>query len=105
MSALLLVSAAGLGIAAYMYSSALPAYESADLNTAKKQRPPGYNPYILNQFQTIRDTIYSASLAENRIETKPSEIKDGVYGISEHHIRLNHCEPITIVSSKINLNK
>lgn len=105
MSLLIMASVAVLGATTYMYSKSLTGYEDAYKQSQTRARVPGYNPYILNQFQTLRDTIYSASLAENRIENKPSHVTDGVYGISEHHIKLSPGDPYTVVTQKINLNR
>lgn len=105
MALLLLISAAGLGAAAYMYGSNLESYEEAVEKAEQPTRPVGYNPYILNQFQTMADTIYSPGLDENKIHQKPDRETYGVYGISEHHIKMDRCEPFTIVSQKVNLNR
>ena len=102
---LVLASGAILGYAVYVYSGKLVSYETAiaelETNNAKL---PGYNPLILNQFQTMADTIYSAGIVENKIETKPDRPGYGVYGISEHHLKVDRAEPYTIVTEKRNLN-
>ena len=105
MSIILLASAVGLGAAAYIYSSSQMSYEDAVKSQSRPGALPGYNPYILNQYQTMRDVIYSADLAENNIHAKPSHVTDGVYGISEHHIKLSPFNPFTVVSQKTNLNR
>lgn len=102
MAALVIASAIGLGAAAYIYSGTI---YPEDATVASRTRPIGYNPYILNQFQTIRDTIYSASLAENRIHDKPGHVTDGVYGISEYHLKLSPGDPFTVTTQKTNLNR
>lgn len=105
MALLLAVSAAGLGAAIYTYSNRLETYEEAEEKMNKPEKLPGYNPYILNQFQTMADVIYSPGLAENDILRKPDRNTHGVYGISEHHIKMDKGEPFTIVTQKINLNR
>lgn len=59
--------------------------------------PPGYNPFILNQFQEMKDRIFSADLRENRIETKPSINATGTFGITENQIKFHPSDSITIV--------
>lgn len=59
--------------------------------------PPGYNPYILNQFQEMKDRIFSADLRENKIETKPSINRPGVFGITENQIKFHPADAITII--------
>lgn len=58
--------------------------------------PPGYNPYILNQFNELKDRIFSADLRENRIETKPSINATGIYGITENQIKMHPYDSITL---------
>lgn len=101
----MVLSVVGLGFAAYKYSGLLTSYEEAEEKLQQPERPPGYQPWILNQFQTMADVIYSAGLAENDIHRKPSRETYGVYGISEHHIKMNPGEPLTIVTQKTNLNR
>ena len=100
------MAALGLGYALYKYNESMPSYSSleAKRNEAKPGQLPGYNPHVLNQYQTMADAIYSASLKENDIHAKPDKVTDGVYGITEHHIRLNPSDPMTVVTSKTNLN-
>ena len=62
-----------------------------------KRPPPGYNPFILNQFQEMKDRIFSADLRENRIETKPSMNAVGTYGITENQIKFHPSDSITVV--------
>lgn len=59
--------------------------------------PRGYNPYILNQFQEMKDRIFSADLRENRIETKPSIDTVGVYGITQKEMKLHPADATTII--------
>jgi len=59
--------------------------------------PPGYNPFILNQFQEMKDRIYSADLRENRIETKPSRDTVGVYGITQKELKFSPGDSTTII--------
>jgi hypothetical protein len=105
--ALVLIAAVGLGYAVYRYGAAVPSVESLETKR-NKAKPggglPGYNPHVLNQYQTMADAIYSADIKENDIHAKPSTTTDGVYGITEDHIKLNPGDPITIVTSKRNLN-
>jgi len=101
MAAMLITAVVGLGAAAYVYSGSIRAKEES----IEHKRAPGYNPYILNQFQTIRDTIYSASLAENKIHDKPGRVTDGIYGISEYHLKLSPGDPYTVTTQKTNLNR
>ncbi len=104
--ALVFLAAVGIGFAVYKYSSSVETMETLEAKraAARPEKTPGYNPYILNQFQTMADTIYSADLRENDIHSKPDKVTDGIYGITEHHIRLNPTDPLTVVTSKINLN-
>lgn len=105
--ALVLMAAVGLGYALYRYNGTMPSVDSLE-EKRNKAKPggdlPGYNPHVLNQYQTIADVIYSADIKENDIYAKPSFITDGVYGIIEDHIKLNPGDPITVVTSKRNLN-
>lgn len=95
-----------LAYALYAYGNNMPSYGTLE-QKRNQQRPgnvPGYNPYILNQFQTMADVIYSAGLKENDIYSKPDRVTDGIYGITEHHIQMNRGDPHTIVNSRVNLN-
>lgn len=60
------------------------------------RQPPGYNPYILNQFNEMKDRIFSADIRENKIETKPSIRATGVFGITENQLKLHPSDSITI---------
>lgn len=104
---LVAIAAIGLGYAAYTYGKAMPSYET--LEAKKNEAKPGgtlrgYNPYVLNQYQTMADVIYSADIRENDIYSKPSFETDGVYGITEDHIKLTPGDPLTVVTSRVNLN-
>lgn len=57
---------------------------------------PGYNPFILNQFQEMKDAIFSADIRENRIESKPSMNATGIYGITETQLKLHPYDATTI---------
>jgi len=105
MSLMLIASALGLGTAAYIYGSSMTSYEDVIKSQQAVSSLPGYNPYVLSQFQTIKDVIYSPQIAENKIFNKPSHVADGVFGISEYHIKLSPCEPFTVVTHKTNLNR
>lgn len=104
--ALVLLAAVGVGFAVYKYNNSVETMETLEAKrfAARPEQTPGYNPYILNQFQTMADRIYSADLRENDIHRKPDKVTDGVYGITEHHVRLNPADPLTVVTSKTNLN-
>lgn len=62
-----------------------------------KRPPPGFNPFILNQFQEMKDRIFSADLRENRIGMKPSINATGTYGITENQIKFHPSDSITVV--------
>lgn len=104
--ALVLLAIAGVGFAMYKYNSSIETIQTLEEKkaAARPSQTPGYNPYILNQFQTMADTIYSADIRENDIHRKPDKLADGIYGITEHHVRLNPADPLTVVTSKANLN-
>jgi len=104
--ALVFLAGAGLAYALHRYSKTMITYESleAKRNEAAPGQLPGYNPHVLNQYQTMADVIYSAGLRENDIYSKPSITTDGVYGITEHHLKLSPADPMTVVTSKANLN-
>jgi hypothetical protein len=104
--ALAFLAAAGVGLAVYAYSGSVETMETLEQKkaAARPSKTPGYNPYILNQFQTMADTIFSADMRENDIHSKPDKLADGIYGITEHHVRLNPADPLTVVTSKANLN-
>ena len=76
-------------------SSSSTTYDTTSTEIVKY--PPGYNPYILNQFQEMKDQIFSADLRENRIETKQSTNAAGVYGITETQIKFNPSDATTII--------
>lgn len=101
-----LLAAAGLGYALYSYSGTMESVESLEQkrNEARPGHLPGYNAHILNQYVTMADRIYSADLKENDIYSKPDRTTDGVYGITEHHLKLNRGDATTVVNSKMNLN-
>ena len=104
--ALVLLAVAGVGFAMYKYGGSVETIQTLEEKkaAARPSQTPGYNPYILNQFQTMADTIYSADMRENDIHSKPDKLADGIYGITEHHVRLNPADPLTVVTSKANLN-
>lgn len=80
---------------ANQYSEPISNREGNEISTAVL--PPGYNPFILNQFQEMKDVIFSADLRENRIETKPSIKRKGVYSITQNQIKFHNKDAITIV--------
>lgn len=71
--------------------------QALSVKTEKSRPPPGYNPYILNQFQEMKDRIFSADLRENRIETKASTKATGVYGITENQVKFHPADAITVI--------
>lgn len=100
MATFVALAAFGLGYA--MYSQNKNNTRISDIAEGTDIR--GYNRYILNQYQTIGDVIYSADLRENNIHSRPDRVTDGIYGITEHHIKFQASDPYTIVSMKRNLN-
>ncbi len=97
MDFLLLIVIAALGYAVIRQNktnnSTPPPEQTSDVLSAL---PPGYNPYILNQFNELKDRIFSADLRENRIETKPSINATGIYGITENQIKMHPYDSITL---------
>ncbi len=45
----------------------------------------------------MKDVIFSADLRENRIETKPSIKKKGVYAITQNQVKFHNQDAITIL--------
>lgn len=106
MDVLLIIALIALGYSIYRQNTAndqnmrMIAYEKS-----APTRIPGYNPWILNQYQTMADAIFSAAITENHIERKPSKDVTGVFGISEKQLRLTPADPLTpIYTPKFKLN-
>lgn len=99
MDILILLTALALSYAVYRQNHSNTTEYNMVLYEKKGQAklPPGYNPYILNQFQEMKDRIFSADIRENRIETKPSIHATGVYGITENQIKLHPSDAITVI--------
>jgi len=93
---LLVLLGLGYVIISKTKSSNTPPPETEETELLALPAPPGYNPYILNQFQEMKDVIFSADIRENRIEAKPSNIATGVYGITENQLKLHPYDSITI---------
>lgn len=109
MDALLLIALFGLGYAIFKQSSCTTTTTTtttqSSTQTSLQSMPRGYNPYILNQFQEMKDRIYSADMRENRIETKPSVDATGILGITETEMKLHPFDSITVIhGQKHNLN-
>lgn len=107
MDILILLTVAALGYAIFRQSQTNSSNNqtTGDQEDVELVTPPGYNPYILNQFQEMKDRIYSADLRENRIETKPSRKATGQYAITSDQIKLHPADSITVVyGPKHNLN-
>lgn len=99
MDILLLIAVFGLGYAIFkQHKSNETTYtQLSQKESPTAASPRGYNPYILNQFQEMKDRIFSADMRENRIETKPSVNATGVYGITETQLKLHPSDSITVV--------
>ena len=106
MAALVIIGGIILGYAIYKQNQDLgttkeivKAYEKGD-----ELMIGSYNPYVLNNYVPWSDRIFSADIEENKIYTKPDKIEYGLYGMTEHHIKLNPVDVNTVVSRKDNLN-
>ena len=93
-----------LGYAIYRQMMTEPTYEDVMNAKNKGLQIGGYNPYVLNQFVEWKDRMFSADVSENDIYSKPVQQEDGIYGITEEHITLNHVDVKTIVNNRENLN-
>lgn len=102
--ALLVLAGGILGYAMYKQLMTEPTYE--DIMKAKNEglQIGNYNPYVLNQFVEWKDRIFSADVSENDIYSKPAQLENGIYGITEEHITLNPVDVKTIVNKRENLN-
>lgn len=100
MAALVALGLVGLGFAGYMQNKHMLRLDAI----SEERSVPGYNRYILNQFQPFSEIIYSAGLRDNHIEKYQDKVTDGTYGITEHHIKLYASDPFYPVTIKRNLN-
>lgn len=100
MAALVALGLAGLAFAAYTQNKHMLRLDAI----TEERSVPGYNRYILNQFQPYSDIIYSAGLRDNHIERFQDKTTDGQYGITEHQLKLYASDPFYSVSIKRNLN-
>lgn len=100
MDVLILIAIVGLGYAIFKQTrvnSNSTTQPSTQTETIMASTPRGYNPYILNQFQEMKDRIFSADMRENRIETKPSVNVTGVYGETQTEMKLHPYDSITVI--------
>lgn len=102
--ALLLLAAGALGYAIYKQSSTEKSYVEALQGNTNTLQIGDYNPYVLNQYVEWKDRMFSADVNENDIYAKPADQANGIYGITEEHIRLNPVDVKVVVNSRENLN-
>lgn len=102
--ALFVLAGGILAYAMYKQSSTEPTY--ADVTSGNKEglQIGDYNPYVLNQFVEWKDRIFSADVNENDIYSKPAQQENGIYGITEEHIKLNPVDVKVVVNNRENLN-
>lgn len=104
MDLLLVFAGAILIYAIYKQAATETTYDEILKKENQPLYPGDYNPYALNQYVEWKDRMFSADVAENDIYTKPAGDAEGIYGISEKHIKLNPVDVKTVVNTRQNLN-